>query len=57
MNEGKFVQYLKFARDHYISLGNLMENQKEERYANEHRGKIKFINLLLLKIEEGDFDE
>jgi len=47
----KLKDYLIFAKYHYSSLADLMEKEGKERYANEHRGKVKFIELLLLKLE------
>jgi hypothetical protein len=51
----RFKEYLLWARSHYDSLYELMTIHGKEKYANEHNGKTKFIDLLLLKIKNGDF--
>ena len=50
-------KYLKWAKNHYKSLAKLMENSNKEQYKIEHLGKVKFIDLLLLKNIEGEFDD
>jgi hypothetical protein len=53
----KVKKYLEWAKNHYSSLAELMDKEKKEKYRIQHEGKVKFINLLLLKIEVGDFDD
>jgi len=52
MDKKEFEDYLKFAKKHYTLLADLMEEKGKEKYANEHRGKVKFIDLLLLMIRD-----
>ena len=56
MNKNKLKDYLEFASKHYLSLKDLMRKQEKELYEHEHKGKVKFIELLLLKIAHGDFN-
>jgi len=57
MNKEKITEYLKFAKEHYQSLSKLMKIQNKEKYSIEHSGKIKFIDLLILKINNNDFND
>jgi hypothetical protein len=70
MNKDKFIEWLKTIQNHYFDLSILMFNQSEEDdnyveaeleakkgYGHQHRGKTKFIDLILLKIQKGDFND
>jgi len=53
----KLIEYLKVIREHYSSLSELMSAQNKDIYKYEHLGKVNFIDLLLYKITNGDFND
>ena len=49
---------LDFLRKHYDRLAELMgvKGTKWDDYRIEHQGKVKFIDYLILRIKDKDFD-
>lgn len=56
MNQEKLIKYLDFARTHYKNLALQMKLQNQETYRQQHLGKAKFIDLLIIEINQGEFD-
>ena len=58
INKEKLLTELEFLRKHYDRLAELMGVQCIEynEYKKEHQGKVKFIDYLILRIKDKDFD-
>lgn len=55
----KLIEELEFLRRHYDRLAELMgvnDPHPQNIYQHEHMGKVKFIDYLILRIRDEDFD-
>ena len=46
MNIEQILEYLDREEEHYRLLSKFMRTKDKQRYADEHAGKVKFIQLL-----------
>jgi len=57
IDKNKLLIELNFLRKHYDRLGELMGVYGgQDKYKAEHRGRVKFIDYLVLRIKDKDFD-
>jgi len=50
------LEELSFLRRHYDRLAELMGVEEKDLYRIQHQGKVKFIDYLILRIKDKDFD-
>ena len=59
LNKEKLLTELEFLRRHYDRLAELMgviNTERSYEHKLQHKGKVKFIDYLVLRIKDKDFE-